>query len=247
MTASQDPPEPTGPTSTRKIIDFTTTTLIPKTTIAPAKSTTNIALINFDTPDKVIAEVEEAFVDLNQTVTESLANFNVATKEKFDDESGKIFRNLEREELYNLYQGLCSTDDLTAFEEFQTVLNGFIKIWMNKEHLNIDKAFREVYKQWLVPFRMDVETNLVTPITSALRFPRGQPEKYTACANQYTPQILKLIETAFTNVLDCYNMKINYKETSEYADLIEVQYKATAEKFTTCNNNPECFRKVSFF
>lgn len=234
-----------GPTSTRIIHDITTTTVIPRNPENTEKTTTNVVNINFDTPEKVTAEVNESFDDLSRTVNETLSNFNTATREKFDDECGHLFRDLEREELYNLYQEDCTVDQLTAYEEFQTSLDGVVKLYVDKEHPNIEKAFKEVYKKWIEPFRRDIETNLVTPITSALRFPRGNKDKYISCANQYTPQVLKLIETAFTNVLDCYNMSISYQDTTKYADLISALYKDTAEKFTTCNQNLACFRKVS--
>lgn len=226
------------------IHDVTTTTVIPKGPETTEKTTTNIANINFDTPEKVIAEVNEAFDDLSRTVNETLLNFNEATRDKLDDEGGHIFRDLEREELYNLYQDDCSVDQLTAYEEFQTALDGVVKLWIDREHPRIDSAFKSVYLKWIEPFKRDVETTLVTPITAALRFPRGKKDQFISCANQYTPQVLKLIETAFTNVLDCYNMSISYQETSKYADLIAALYKETAEKFTTCNQNPECFRRV---
>lgn len=242
INCQEDPTDP--PTSTNKIHDITTTTIIPRVPETTEKTTTNIANVNFNTPEVVTSEVNEAFDDLSRTVNDTLTNFNAATREKFDDESGHIFRDLEREELYNLYQDFCTVDQLTSYEEFQTTLNAVVKHWIDKEHPNIDKAFKDVYRKWIEPFKRDVETYLVTPITSNLRFHRGQLEKHIACANQYTPQILKLIETAFTNVLDCYNMTMSYSETYKYAEMISVMYKETAEKFTTCNQNPECFNMV---
>ncbi|KAL7020193.1 hypothetical protein ACKWTF_011410 [Chironomus riparius] len=238
---SQD--EEAEQTSTMIIHDITTTTVIPKDPETTEKTTTSVANINFDTPEKVLAEVNEAFDDLSRTVNETLLNFNEATRDKLDDESGNIFRDLEREELYNLYQDDCSVDQLTAYEEFQTALNGVVKLWIDAEHPKIDNAFKNVYLKWIEPFRRDVETTLVTPITAALRFPRGKKDQFISCANQYTPQVLKLIETAFTNVLDCYNMSISYQDTTRYADLIAALYKDTAEKFTICNQDLVCLRK----
>ncbi|XP_070507399.1 uncharacterized protein [Chironomus tepperi] len=232
-----------GPTSTRIIHDISTTTIIPHNPENTEKTTTNVVNINFDTPEKVTAEVYESFDDLSRTVNETLSNFNTATRDKFDDECGHLFRDLEREELYNLYQEDCSIDQLTAYEEFQTSLDSVIKLYIDKEHPKIEKTFKEIYKKWIEPFKRDIETNLVTPITSALRFPKSNQEKYISCANQYTPQVLKLIETAFTNVLDCYNMTISYQDTSKFAELIALLYKDTAEKFTTCNQNLTCFKK----
>lgn len=244
MTIAVGQDEENDEITTRIILNFTTTTLIPKTEEVTTESTTDLSNINFDTPDKVIAEIAEAFNDLSLTVNETLDNFNEATKDKLDDEQAKLFDSLEREELFNLYQDKCTVDDLTAYEEFQTKLNGVVRLWIDNEHPNIDKAFKQVFKDWITPFRRDVETTLVSPITSALRFPRGQLDKCIMCANQYVPQIIKLVESAFTNVLDCYNMSISYKETQKFADYIGEKYKQTAEKLTTCNQEQSCFNKV---
>jgi hypothetical protein len=231
-------------TVTHKIYQITTTTVIPKTTEAESTTTSDFSKVVFDKPEIVTNELNEAWSDLNRTVYNSIANFMKFSREKLENEVLRIFSDLEKVDSYDKFEKLCLPDQVTAYEEFQTAVDGLTSRWILVEHSKIDDSIELIYKTFVTPFQVKVKSELESPITTKLRFPRGNKEKYVVCAKTFVPKIISFIETAFNNVIECLVMNMNYKETLAFQENITKSYEEVAGVITTCNGVVTCLRKV---
>ncbi|KAG5677297.1 hypothetical protein PVAND_007066 [Polypedilum vanderplanki] len=241
ISITQDETE--GPKVTHIIHEITTTTMIPNTTEPISTTTSDLSKVVFDSPEIVINELNEAWSDLNRTVYNSIANFMKYSKEKLENEILRIFMDLEKVESYDRFEKLCPPDQVTAYEEFQTSVDGLANRWILIEHSKIDDSIEAIYKTHVTPLQQKVRTEMEAPITTKLRFPKGNKEKYVTCAKQFVPKIISFIETAFNNVIECLVMNMNYKETLAYQESITAMYEETAGVITTCNGVTSCLKK----
>lgn len=223
-------------------IDTNTTAHI--TTEATTTTTKDISHVVFDKPEIVTSEINEAWDDLNRTVYGSIDNFMKYSKEKLETEVLRVFSDLEKVDSYDKFEKLCPHGMITAYEEFQTASDGVSSRWIINELNKIDDIILDLYKNFLIPFQKKIRAELEGKVTTPLRFPKGNKERYVACAKKIVPLIIDYIESAFNNVVECLVLDMNYNETLTFQETITQMYEATAGVITTCNGHVPCLRKV---
>lgn len=208
-------------------------------------TTTPEPLTNFTDAKSVEAEIREALDDFERSMIENLDDFLIDTRERADTETSRIFELLEKDEIYNLFEGKCMNDQLTTFDQFETSLDAFVKIHMEHEFEGFEDFVQKSFKKFNNPFQDYVRANLETPLTTALRYNKVEKGKSIYCANTFVPEIVDFIENGYGDILDCYVIDLYYNETDVYQDIITSLYRETASYLTTCTN-AACFKRVKF-
>lgn len=211
------------------------------TTTAP---TTTEPFVNFTDAKSVEEEIREALDDFERSMVENLDDFIIDTKENVDGETARVFELLEKDELFNLFEGKCLNDQLMTFEQFQSSLDAFVKIHLEHNFEGFENIVQSTFKKFNSPFQNYVVAQLETPLTTALRYNKVEKRKSIHCANTYVPEIIDFIENGYGDILDCYVVDLFYNETDVYQDIITGLYRETASYLTTCTN-AACFKKVN--
>jgi hypothetical protein len=213
-----------------------------RTTSRPT-TTTPEPFINFTDAKSVEEEVREALGDFERSMVENLDDFLIDAKEKTETETSRVFELFEKDEFFNLFEGKCTNDQLTTFDQFESALDSFVKIHMDHEYEGFEEFVQKSFKKFNTPFQEYVRANLETPLTTALRYNKIEKGKSIHCANTYVPEIIDFIENGYGDILDCYIVDLYYNETDVYQDIITSLYRETASYLTTCTN-AACFKKV---
>lgn len=218
-------------------------TMSMRTTPKPT-TTTPEPFINFTDAKSVEEEILGALGDFEQSMEENLDDFLVEAREKTDTEASRVFELFEKDEFFNLFEGKCPNDQLTAFDQYESALEAFMQIHMEHEFEDFGDFVQKSFKRFNQPFKNYVRANLETPLTTALRYTRVDKGRSINCANIYVPEIVDFIENGYGDILDCYVIESNYNSTDVYQDIITSLYRETASFLTTCTN-AACFKRVS--